>query len=343
VGALKRGRPNVDRLRSKGDLDGLRAAARYEDIATDRDGVRWDLGIPVRLEAVRALADFYGPPVEEGLAEALYDSDATVRMAAVEGLAELGVPAAADQLVDRVVHWAEPPDDAAAERGVEVLESWGAEGLPEKFVDQLLQPGAPQLEPRHANVLERLLAADPRERLASGAVAELLIDFLERPGADDAHARAEAILGWLGPASAEAMLSAFIDEVVSPASVRSVAHVKDARLVEPVIRLLNDPDPEMRHAAAVALKGLNDTRAVPALVSASQDSEQLVRDAASAALDSMGTAAVIVGLGTLLASRTGVSQDEIQAVTETLQAPDQLAESASWAQGVLDRHDEQGE
>ena len=60
---------------------------------------------------------------------------------------------------------------------------------------------------------------------------------------------------------------------------------------------LTDPDARVR---ATALGELNDTRSVQALTAATQDPSHMVRTAASNALNTMGVAAVVVGVATVM-------------------------------------------
>lgn len=302
-------RPNVRKLKRKGDLAGLRRATRYSDFAADRDGTRWDLGVPVRVEAVGALAEFYGPDVAEGLAEGLDDDHPSVRLAAVNGIAGLGVPTAADRLVGGVVRWDGPPDDEAAARSLETLRGWKVEGVSEVFVDALMEEGAPPVELRHRDAFQELLASDPRGELAAGAVANRMIAVLGSEEDDEQRARAETVLGWMGPSAADVVIGAFESGEATPQVVRAAAGLRDSRAVEPLVRLLQHSDEEMRRSAAIALEELNDTRAVPPLLAATQDPTQSVRDAASTALNSMGMAAVIVGLATILRPRDEALED----------------------------------
>jgi HEAT repeat protein len=273
---------------------------QYHDFAADRDGAKWDLGVPVRLKAVEATAALGGPGAATALAEALDDPHAAVRLAAVEGIAAIGAPAAADRLVRCVVHWDGPSDHEAAALALQTLTAWKVEGVSEVFVDALTEEGGPEVEIRHREAFRELLASDPRGSLAADTVGERMIVALGTEIDDDRRARAEMILGWVGPSAADVVIEAIGSGRATPEAVRAAATLRDSRAVDPLIRLLDHPDEEMRRSAAIALEGLNDTRAVPALLRATQDPEQSVRDAASTALNAMGMGAVIVGLATVL-------------------------------------------
>lgn len=354
VRLLQRRRPNVDKLKRKGDIDGLLAALRYQDTLVDAEGVEWDRGVPIRVEAAAGLAEFYGPAVGEALAEALEDDYPAVRRAAVEGISELGVPTAVEPLVDAFVRWEDPPDGQARERALETLVGWRLEGLAEAFAEHLLPPDAGPLEDRHRDALARLLAVDPRGA-AAGSVAGTLVSALRTRPDHGQAARAERVLAWLGPSAGERLLLALGGGDVSPALVRAAGTAGDSRAIDPLVRLIRGSRAETRRAAAVALGGLRDTRAVPALLAASQDPDRPVRDAASEALNGMGMAAVIVGLAALLRQGGGDQLDtaaveaRLSAATgESNDAPSQgarsrLLDATSWAGEAVHRLLERGD
>lgn len=327
-------RPNVRRLRRKGDLAGLRRASRYEDFAVDREGLDRDLGVPVRVEAVQAIASFYGPQVTASLADALDDPHPTVRLAAVEGMAELGVPAAPDRLVRCYVRWDAPSDHEAAQRALEALVAWEHGGAAEVLVDELMGEEAPPIELRHRDGFRELLDSDPRRDLAAGAIGKAMLAVIADDEAEDRRARADQILGWMGSSAAEVVIDAIGSDTPAPPVVRAAARVHDTRAVDPLVRLLRHADGEVRRSAAIGLEGLNDTRAVLALVSATQDPQQSVRDAASTALNSMGMAAVIVGLATILRPADAALNPAAELA---------LSDQTSWAADVLERQLGQGE
>lgn len=304
MGLLGSDAPNVGKLARRGKLDALRDALRYEERVVDDDGLEWDVGFPVRVEAVQALAQFEAAAVAGDLTAALDDRAPPVRLAAVEAIGGLtawvaGVP---ERLVECVV--SRRPDNAeVAARAVDVLVHRRTSGTAELLVERLLTPDAPELDEDHIEALERLLEMDPRRAPAREAVTERVLEQLRRASDDRADAHAEDILGWLGTSARDKVLEALDNGTGSPGLLRAAGLLGDARAVGPVVRSLESTDPEMREAAAEAARALNHTRAVPALLTATQDDEQAVRDAASAALDRMGTAAVIAGLAAVVSAR----------------------------------------
>jgi hypothetical protein len=298
VGLLSPRRPDVQKLRRKDNLEGLRAALRYRETFVDEEGGESDAGVEVRVEAAEAMSHFNGPAVADDLAEAVDDSQLEVRLAAVDAISKLGVPTAVERLVDCVIGRGTASDELQ-DRALELLTGWRLEGVAEFFVERLFQPDSPPVEDRHVESFDRILAADPRGAAAQPPVAEAVIAVLERSPDERAQAGAEWLLGRLGPPAVEAVLEALSDGRAHPALLRAAGLLGDVRAVEPLVGRLDSADPEIRQAAAVAVGSLSHTAAVPALVDATQDPERSVRDAAIAALDRMGTAAVIVGLVTV--------------------------------------------
>jgi hypothetical protein len=302
---LLRRRPNVEKLARKGRVFLLRDAVRYQERVVDGDGVEWDVGAPVRLEAAKSLARFDSPIVEEGLAEALADEHHAVRRAAVEAIAERGTPTAVEQLIDGLVRWTGPADTEAAAKALETLAHWHLGGLADAFAAKLLESDAPALDEARLDAFTTLLEADPNSDVAAAAIASRLIATGQLPAAPELADRREKLLGRLGPGAVDPLLRAIRGRHALPGALRALGILRDARAVEPLIGLLRDPSPALRESAAEALGNLNDTRAVPALVACTQDPEQSVRDAASVALHRMGPAAVIVAVVTLLEPGNG--------------------------------------
>lgn len=295
--------PNVAKLKRRGDLPGIRSALRYEKVEIDAEQSEWDRGADVRLEAVEALSSFYGPVVGEGLAEALHDDAPQVRLAAVKGLADLGSATVVDALVERVIVWEEPADAEAARIALDILVGLSVEGLPELFVERLTLSRMPEPAERHRSDLDELLVADPRGDDAAAALASALVSIAMIGPEPERELRAETVLGWLGGSLViEVLVAALEDGSAKPGVIRALGRLGDSAAVEPLLGVIGEPDPLHREAAVVALGALRDTRAVPRLLGATRDGSRDVRDAAIRALDDMGTAAVIVGVATLVGS-----------------------------------------
>ena len=68
------------------------------------------------------------------------------------------------------------------------------------------------------------------------------------------------------------------------AAAVALGEINNTKAVEPLIKALRDPYPEVREAAALALGQLGDPRAADALNEALQDADQRVQKAAERAL-----------------------------------------------------------
>lgn len=345
---LRRGRkPDVARLRSRGDLSGLRAVSRHRDLIWDRDDRPIDLGAPVRVEAVEALTEFYGPEVVEALYEAIADPSASVRRAAAAGLLELDSPAAAAALIAALVDWPEGYDPALRSEAARGLAAMGASGLPEAYAARLVDSGRPASTPFDGRVLEALLEADGRGQAARSALIDFLVSRLENPEGESA-AVAEGLLEGIVADSVEALLRCLADGRSRISAARLLGASRDVRAVDPLVRMLGDPDPEARATAALSLGELKHAGAVEALLHATRDDEYRVRDAAMSALDAMGAAGVTVGLAAMVESmQLSLGSSDLAGGQTELAAgstegtdglrPRQRRELLPWAERVLDR------
>lgn len=301
----RRRKPDVAELRGKGDLSGLRALSRHKDLLWDRDDRPIDLGAPVRAEAIRALSEFYGPEVVEALYEAIGDPDAGVRRAAVTGLLELDSPGAATALISALVEWPEGHDPELRAEAGRRLATMDASGLPEAYAARLLESGRLTATAFDRQVLEALVDGDVRDgQHARAALVDFLISKLEDPR-PERDAAVEGMLEWLAADGVEALLRCLDGARNRIPAARLLGTSHDARAVEPLVRLLGDPDPEARATAASSLGQLKHAGAVEALLQATRDPEYAVRDAAMSALDAMGAAAVTVGLAAMAEPPSG--------------------------------------
>jgi HEAT repeat protein len=298
VALFSRRKPNVRRLKRKGDVEGLAGALHYREAMVDEDGAEWDLGMEVRVEAARALSQLNASAVADDLAQALGDPQPEVQLAVIDALAAFGAPVAVEPLLDCALRDDGPSDVSA--RAIEVLEGWRIPDGTELLVDRLLMPDAPPLTEEHGELLERMLYADPRGDGARRTVAERVIWKLDGPREPGVEERAERVLGWLGQPAMDRVNEALANGAARPALVRVAGVSGDARSIEAVVGALTSPDPEMRRSAALAAGALKHTQTVPELLGLTQDPEQSVRDAASTALNQIGMAAVIVGLASLM-------------------------------------------
>jgi HEAT repeat protein len=342
----RRRKPDVAELRSRGDLSGLRAVSRHRDLLWDRDGRPVDLGAPVRARAVEALSDFYGPEVVEALYEAIGDRDASVRRIAVTGLLELDSPAAATALIAALVDWPEGHDSELKAKAAGGLAAMDASGLPEAYAARLLESDRAAATPFDVQLLEDLLGADARGGAARLTLVDFLISRLEAPHGE-VDALVESLLESLAADSVEPLLRCLDGGPGRIGAARLLGASRDVRAVEPLVRLLGDPDPEARATAALSLGRLKHAGSVEALLHATRDDEYHVRDAAMSALDSMGAAAVTVGLASMVEpARLGAGPKATSGSAELVAGPTEPTDGAGardrrqpipWAERMLDR------
>ena len=297
---LPRRRPDIEQLKQAGDIDGLRAAVNHANAPADADDGGWDPDAPVRAEAARALAALDGPAVKEAIAHALWDPNRTVRLATLDGLAARTSPIAVGPLIEAVAEWPYPEEYEGLEKALAVLVRWAPEGAAEALAGGLAHPGAPELDKRHHEALMAVLDTDSAGEAAAARVANDLVAQLDETEGAARARRAEQMLLWLGPAAADGVLGALDGDNPSAGAARVAGLLRDARAVDPLVALLGAPDVTTRGEAATALGCLNDTRAVHALLGATQDPDHTVRDRASEALNTMGVAAVIVAVASVM-------------------------------------------
>lgn len=294
---FRRRPPKIDRLRRKGDLEGLRAALSFRDVIFDKRGVPSDLGTGVRLQAVDAISQFYGPQVTGALVDALSDDEPEVRYRAVLGLSNLGAPAAVDELVYGVVEWSIPPYEKAVGAALDTLVELRLEALSEHLAGALLDSGEPLTEERHGQAIDRLVASAPSgPETAAEAVTRSLLQVASSDADDGARARALWILERLAPLAPVALLDALADDGNQQVAARLLGLTGSTRSVDALSTLLNHEDPHLRAVCAASLGQIRDARAVEPLLAATRDSEFEVRRAAGQALDELGTVAVVVGV-----------------------------------------------
>jgi HEAT repeat protein len=349
VGFLRRRRPKIAKLKKAGNVEGLQEALSYSDRTSASDGSVLDLGAPTRIAAAKALAEIDEPPARDALLTGLHDPSPEVRLAVVEAIGGLDTPIDPAPLVDRLAAWRTPEDQEVAARALDLLADAKLERMAERLVARLLDPETPPLRDGDRDAVNRLLAVDPRGPGAAPALSDSVLALLEEGDQNIGEERAREVLVWLGPAAADGLIKAFEAGRREPVLVEVAGILGDARLLEPLIEILEDDDPLLRALSATALAGLTDTRAVPALLRATQDPEQPVRYAASEALNSGGIAAVIVGVASVVqealatqieageraekpALEAGGASEPIAAAVEN-----QLAHPPTWAQDVLGR------
>jgi len=81
------------------------------------------------------------------------------------------------------------------------------------------------------------------------------------------------------------------------------------------MEVLEDPDPQLRRSATLALAEIADPRFIEALLHAADDDDYGVRTAAIAAVNDLGSVAVIVGMARSTRSQIGELEGQIEQLT----------------------------
>jgi HEAT repeat protein len=337
-------RPNIGRLKRRGDLDGLVAALEHRDYARTRDGEIVEIGAPVREAAVEALADFNAPQVLEGLYAALRDPDAGVRGYAIARLAGRDEPEVAELLARAVVDWP-AGDPAGVDAAWTALAGLNREtGVAPLVIRALLEADGDL--PAYGVLIYATLDASPSQAADEDEILRLLVQAVSGPDPDRA-ARAGVMLGWLRDRSLPALLSV-VREGSSKEATLALARTRDRSATPALIRLLTSEDVELRRAAARGLAELRDPRAVQELVRASDDEDYDVRCAAIDAVNRLGGVAVILGVAATIDSHfasmdaTGTQRAELpppsdNGVTESAAAERRFSRFAAALRREVDR------
>lgn len=271
---MARRRPNIPKLARKGDLAGLCEALRFRDGVIDRQGVVLDVGIPVRVAAVEAIADMDEPGALDALLVALEDPAVPVRIAAVRALGARSGPEAAAALTRLLLR--EPRDPAAAEAEAEFAShpSAGADLTARVYLE-------------HGGSDAALGAL-----LDGGLVGEqVLTDAVTALGADDPEIgrRARVLVSCQGPHALLPLLRTAYAGGADETICELLGALRDPRALDTLIGALGSPDPAVRRSAASALGEIRDPRAHGALLPLLADPDYEVRVAAQTAARAMGS------------------------------------------------------
>jgi HEAT repeat protein len=290
---FRRRPPAIKKLRAKSDADGLVAALGYRDIATLQGEQRVDLGVPIRVQATRALGELPGRRALEGLLRALIDPAEQVRAESLLSLRDRPEPEARQALFDTLGSEFDARDELGRSVALIALSSISYLDLLQPLCERFLVMEAP-LDAEHKAALE-VLTARSAYRNGKVDVGESLASAL---GADWdlTRRRAEDLLTWLRDDAVEPTIDALDTPAARPGAIRVLGRLGDQRALRPLVQRLADEDGSVRAAAASALGEIRDPRAVEPLIRATRDPEHQVRDAAIAALDGLGAVAVIYGV-----------------------------------------------
>ncbi len=228
----------------------------------------------VRLAAVQALGEIGVPQSFEAVLNTLKDSMPDIRIAALAALAKIGGPKAESQLIkvllgsDRAIHpYAAQALDTLGWRP-DFTETSAAYRIAKKQWKQCVAIGRPAVKP--------LMAALPNaERADRKAIAETLAAI------GDPRAKNAMVIYWidenewdkcieLGANAVPALVAALDDHPNRADIIGVLGEIGEAKAVEPLCALLNDPEPAVGEAAVAALIKIRKP-AVPAMLHIIQD------------------------------------------------------------------------
>jgi HEAT repeat protein len=333
--------PDVDQLKSEGNVKGLRKALKYKKDDGVREAAAKALGeigggdalepllaaledevSAVRGEAAQALGHIGDPRAIDRLTAALGDTD--VRKSAAEALEQLGAPS-----VEALVGRLEDEDPEARTIAEETLGRIGD--------DRAVQPLIARLGDDVVSV--RRAAADALGAIGNRDAVEPLIDALEQ---DVVSVREEAVqaLGNLGdPLAVDWLIAALKDKELRMSATEALGKVEHSGAVGALIAMLEDTQYMVRRAAAHALGKIADQQAVPPLVVALGDLSTPVGMEAANALVTIGPPAIQPLIAALAdADRKHSVREGAARVLRKIYRSGQLGQEHK--QAILSRHSE---
>ena len=281
-------------LARREDVRALAEAARYRDRFGQFTDPGTDMGAPVREQAVLALGAL-GPGAGNGtVAGALRDPSESVRVAAVRVLYARGQT---DYLVE-ALGWL-PADGQARRLVVQALLSSTPSGAARALAGTLLHAeGEAPLSDSDLALVCTLIGAEESPDAVNDVVDGVLAALAdERKAVSD---RAEELLTRLAPASIEGVIAELQGGAAPQRAASVLGRICDSRALDPLVDSLQHRDPKVRGESAYALGELRDTAAVEPLLAATRDPDHFVRASAGSALDRLGTAAVVLGMSSLM-------------------------------------------
>jgi HEAT repeat protein len=312
-----KGKPNIQTLARREDVEGLVEAASFQELMPGRDGETIDVGAPVREEAILELGALGLEAGNGTVAKALADPSDRVRVAAVRVLYARKKTAP----LAEAIGWL-PADGGHSRRlALQALAELRRHDSARMLAAALVRArGDDPIREGEAVLLETLLKSEDGWESRSGVFEELLSALAdEREVVGD---RAEELLAELSPASIERVIAELKGGAAPHRAASVLARIRDRRTLDPLVEALEHRDPRVRAQSAAALGELQDPAAVDPLLRATRDSDYAVRSQAGRALDRLGTVAVVIGVAALLRP---MIQDTVTATLEERQA---RAESA---------------
>jgi HEAT repeat protein len=291
----RRRRPNVTVLAAQEDVAGLVSAAGFEDLTRNSEGQVFDQGAEIRAQAVLALGEVGHEAGNGSLTEALRDPSDDVRSAAVRALFQRGEVAP----LAHALGWLPAEGGNSRALALRALLELKEPGTAQLVIRALVwAPGDEPLPDLDVALVHTLVQADTRADVANDAVQELLSALSEDRA--EVVARAEELLQRLAPASVKGLIAELEGGGSPERAAALLGRIADNRALQPLIDALGHRELSVRLHAASALGQLRQPAAVEPLLRATRDHSRDVRAEAARALDSLGTAAVVIGMSTMV-------------------------------------------
>jgi HEAT repeat protein/WD40 repeat protein len=252
-------KPNVEKMRGNGDVEGLITVLQYK-----RD-------LEVRSSAAEALGEIKAKRAVEPLILALNDEDSKVRKNSVEALGKIGDA----RVVEPLILALNDEDSKVRKNAVEALG---------KIEDaRVVEPLILALKDGDVNVRKNVV--DVLGKIGDARALEPLILALNDEESYVRYSVTEVLGNIRSDKAVEPLIHALKDGniPVRKNAAKALGKIGDARVVEPLIIALNDGDVNVRKNAAEALEKIRDARAVEPL-QAFKDEESHVLYSATEAL-----------------------------------------------------------
>ncbi len=256
--------PNIEKLQSKRDVQGLIKALRHKEPA-------------LREAAVLALGNLGGTGAVEPLIQALKDENQKVRTRAVSALQKSRDPRAVEGLIEAL----DRKDNQLCRRTAEALVKIGTSAV---------APLIAALKDGTHGYKARSKVASVLGQIGDTRAAEPLIAALKHHHPILRQAAAEA-LGKIGdPRAARPLVEALDhdDAELCFLAAEALQKIGDPRAVEPLIEVLKDGGCDTGWRAASALGKIGDPRAVDPLIEALDQEEAFLCLTAAEALGKIG-------------------------------------------------------
>jgi HEAT repeat protein len=254
------GPPNIEKLKTRRDVQGLIRALTYKKDPS------------VRAAAAAALGEIGQPSAIEPLITALLDvaGEAVVHNAAHSALVKIGAPAV-EPLIGTMRRKSDDPDNFVSV-GMAV---WVLGDIADK---RAVEPLIAALGDQNENGLVRAVSASALGKIADARVVEPLVTALKDRDAE-IRCDAAASLGEIADARAVGSLITALkdqDARVRPVAAEALGKVGDVRAIDPLAGLLGTTDSELTDVALRALAKIG-APAVNTMISALQSPDPRVR------------------------------------------------------------------